>query len=140
MFRPLFRTSKKLFSTESGTSERIFTKESEKDGWKILEKFNVVNNWSKLSRTKKWLIGGYSTLAVSNFMFVTYNDGKQSLLKFREDRKGSKFINKTEWDVVYDGCNENLLDNFWSSIFFPFSTVSNMMPHLVMFFNPENKQ
>ena len=141
MFRPLFRSSKRLFSAESGTSERTFTKEVEKDGWKVLEKINVVNNWKKLSRTQKWLIGGYSGLAVSNFMFVTYNDGKRSLMQYRKDRNKANFpIKDTEWDAVYDGCNENLLDNFWSSTFFPFSTVSNVMPHLVMLFNPENKQ
>jgi len=129
-------------SSVSGTSEIIKTSETvSKDGTKIIERFNIVRNWGKMSRKSKWSILGYGLGFVTTMSFYTYNDGKKALLRKRlDDSKSNQFkdydtIVKEEWITVKDGCQQNTFDNFCSSLFFPITILSETFPSIVMWMN-----
>lgn len=137
---------RRFYSTSTeGTILQTMTKESTKEGWKILEKINITKTWSTMSGTQKTVLGTYLGVASTEFLFVTYNDGKSKLLQYRSSSraktpKTQSEIDSEEWFVVKKGCGENLGTNFLKSIFFPFTAVADFMPQVVLFANREVKK
>ncbi len=131
----------------SGTSHVIKTSETVKDGTRIIERFNIIKNWSKISRTSKYSIVCYCLGFVTTMSFYTYNDGKKALLrkrlddmiKYQNTTKYPETVNKEEWIAVKEGCKENSFGNFFSSLFFPVSIISETFPSIVMWMNKNNK-
>ena len=135
------------YVTESGNYVQTLEKEIvQKDGWKILEKVNVIQYWNKWSLKMKITFSSYLTLATGSFCFATYNDGKSELLAYRQETKiiktpkqhvYGKIDHKNEWDAVSYGCRKNTLSNFMDSVFLPFPFAKNAMPALILQLNPE---
>ena len=133
------------FSTarESGTIETHIIKEEKENGISVLKKINVVQTWNKMSPFQKKMLGGYAGVATLSFTFKTYNDGKNALL---EERQKKFFTNKSitattndeEWTKIKEGCYKNMGSNFFSSMFFPFTTVADVMPFVVLSLNKQN--
>lgn len=147
--RRIIQTSFRRFSTTSeGTAEKVITKETKtKDGTSIIEKINVVQKWSKMSKTQKILLACYGTCVSSSFFLATYHDGRDELVSMREKRKekpsmyGIDSVERAEedWRAVRHGCGKNMGSNFFDSVFFPFVWTTNVVPKVVLFFNPEKK-
>lgn len=128
--------------TEIGTSETIKTSETYKDGMKIIERLNIVRNWKTMTKTSKYAIIGYCMGFVATLSFYTYNDGKKALLNKRlEDAKNNRIINDSntiyeeEWIAVKEGCKKNRMHNFFSSLVFPASLISEIFPSIIMRIN-----
>ena len=140
IFRPRLKFGRR-FSTE-GTAEKIITKETKtKDGASIIERINIVQKWSKMTKTQKIALSGYGLCIASSFILATYHDGRDELIATREKRKtGSKTTKNTEeedWIAVRHGCGKNMGSNFFESVFFPFTWTANIVPKVVLFFNPD---
>ncbi|MCZ6910747.1 MAG: hypothetical protein O7C56_07520 [Rickettsia endosymbiont of Ixodes persulcatus] len=105
-----------------------------------------------MSTKQKIGLGAYGFCVTSSFLVATYNDGKDELLKSRtvhnkyindpETRYSYKYINDPEtryrldWEAVRKGCSDKPFVNFWESVIFPFTLISNVMPRLVIALNP----
>ncbi len=135
------------FSTASeGTAEKVITKETKtKDGASIIERINIISKWSKMSNTQKIGLGIYGACISTSFVLATYHDGRDELVATRERRNKSMSkvdaVSRAEqdWIAVRHGCGKNLGTNFFESVFFPFTWTANVIPKVVLFFNPEPK-
>ncbi len=97
-----------------------------------MQAFKVI---AELSDPKKISLAIYSACAVFGFLFATYNDGKQELVKRRVDRQKSP---KTgDWIGIKNACVGNMFWNFFESVIFPYTVASNIMPKIVLLLNPE---
>ena len=143
--RRIITTSFRRFSSE-GTAEKVITKETKaKDGTSIIEKINIIQKWSKMSNTQKILLATYGTCVSASFFLATYHDGRDELVAMREQRnKSTAVIDATvraeqDWKSVRNGCSKRMGSNFFDSVFFPFVWTVNVVPKVVLFFNPEKK-
>jgi hypothetical protein len=71
----------------------------------------------------------------------SYFDSKEYLLKYRTnkiDEYDKKSI-KSEWDAVKYGSRVNFWERFWSSLIWPYSVSSNIIPGIVLSLNRESK-
>jgi len=76
---------------------------------------------------------GYVLISLFFYIFYNYRDAKNALIKFREKSPNSDIqleINEMRYNIKY-------FDNFFSSIFFPFSVSRKIIPMIVIFFNPK---
>ena len=46
---------------------------------------------------------------------------------------------KTAWDAVKYGANYNIWDRLWGSIWWPITTIANVVPAIVLIMNPPNQ-
>ena len=130
--------------SESGKTVETLTKLQNKGTGGMLKSVtHVTKYWSRLSPLKRRCIWAYAGIAFASYSFRTYNDGKQSLLAFRNGNftTESNWREKisTDWDATYYGCKKNSVNNFFSSIFFPYTWVSDAAPAVVLQLNPPNK-
>ena len=95
-----------------------------------------------MGRTSKYAIIAYGIGFASTLSFYTYNDGKKALLYKRlrnakENRNITdiEVIRDEEWIAVKEGCKQNRTYNFFSSLFFPASIISELFPSIVMSMN-----
>ena len=141
--------SKRWYSSE-GTAEKLITKEIKSaDGTSIIEKINIIHRFTNMSKRTKILLGVYTGCVTGSFFLATYNDGKKELLSAREETKEStsstiqknktdpEWRRKQDWDAVTKGCSRHMGSNFWNSLFFPFTWVTDAMPSVVLLFNPD---
>ena len=102
----------------------------------------IVTTWNQWSKFKKITVVFYIGTVLGTFGTSCYIDGKRGLLKHREevvsyngiDTKNKQSIFKNEYDAVWN--NINGYKNFWESLFFPWTLISNAMPWLVIKLNP----
>ena len=129
------------FSTE-GNAEKIITKTTKtKDGTSIIERINIVEKWSKMSKKQKIALGCYGGFVAGSFLLATYTDGKAELLADRSSRsnntsKPDDWHTTQDWTAVKKGCSHNVGANFWSSIIFPAMWVKDTMPGIILVLNP----
>jgi hypothetical protein len=153
MLRPLVNTGKTVVknvrnfsSAEQGSSTITVQKAvPTKDGGSVLEKTRIVRSWNRMGRGKKIFIGCYLGVAGGRFMMETYDDGKKELIKHRDllnnpPKYSSGLLHQNEWEAVKYGCSNNMGDNFFESLVFPWTIASNLMPGVVLWFNPEVKK
>ncbi len=95
----------------------------------------VIKTISELSDPKKYGLVVYSAFAIFGFLFATYNDGKEELLKRRADRQ--KLAKNGDWIGIKNACVGNMFWNFFESVIFPYTVASNIMPKVVLLLNPE---
>lgn len=122
-------------------SEIITTKTStDKNGYNITEILNVRQHWSTWSTSTKILVSIYGISAISYYFFGIYNDGKSSLLAFRQaqfNKTLSQSNFKNEFEAVKHGCSLHAWSRFWSSLIIPYTCISEIMPSIILFFNPK---
>lgn len=150
MLRPLVNTGKTItrnFSSAEQGSSTITVQKAvpTKDGGSVLEKTRIVRNWNRMGRGKKIFIGCYLGVAGGRFMMETYDDGKKELIKHRDllnnpPKYSSGLRHLNEWEAVKYGCSNNMWDNFFESLVFPWTIASNLIPGVVLWFNPEVKK
>ena len=124
-------------ASEEGVSTVTKTSEKFNNGIKTVVRWDIIRRFSTMSKPKKLLFGGYLATVMVSFCTFTYNDGKESLIKHR--KKVPIISHEEEWLSVKNGCSENVWDNFWSSVFFPATCVTNVVPSLVMWLNGTKK-
>lgn len=90
------------------------------------------NSWAKRALIT------HNILALASFTFSTYNDGVTELYQFRY--KHSVYDYSYEWDAIKRGCNRRWTENLCSSIFFPFTIISNVMPLIIAFTETEKNK
>mgnify|MGYP003387137915 CR=1 FL=1 len=104
----------------------------------------VTKTWSRMSFRNRCLAALYATFTVGNMAFLTYRDSKQYLNSWYDYRRNSGDLGehelKTPFDAAKYGANMNFWENTWSSICFPGTMVSNLSPHLVVWFNPDKSE
>ena len=133
---------RKYATTSEGTTEKVITKEIKgKDGLTIIEKINIIQKWSKMSTIQKLLLGSYGSSIIASFSFSTYHDGRDALIKRREERvkntqKNIDNIAEDDWRAAKYGCTQNIGSNFIESVFFPIMWTARVIPKLVLFLNP----
>ena len=120
-----------------GSIQQTITKESTKNGMSIIEVINVRKHWSTLTPVTKYVVIGYVSAAGLLYLTRIYNDGKESLMKFRKDKTtgGSKFKDDDEMSVTMKGCRSNSWSHFFDSIIFPYSIAAEIMPRIVLWLN-----
>ena len=66
-----------------------------------------------------------------------YTDSKNFLNKFRNNQLNNteKETIKDEWTAVKYGANINFSERFFDSIIFPITTISNLIPSIVLLLN-----
>jgi hypothetical protein len=71
----------------------------------------------------------------------SYFDSKEYLLKYRSNKleESCKRHIKSEWDAVKYGSKINFWERFWSSLIWPYSVSSNIIPGIVLSLNRESK-
>lgn len=128
-----------IFGMSSGSSTASGTKSYINDqGFKIIERFNVVRHWNNMGRGTKCALAAYGAFALSYYMFASYNDGKEALLTYRQNPDASQYAD--EWIAVRSGCSEHAWDHFVSSIIFPWKALSSVAPSVVLWMNPRVDQ
>jgi len=95
---------------------------------------NMKQTWSRLSPWTRRFIWGYLAVGAVDMFYNTYNSGKSELLIHRQ--KLGKSLYQNDWDAVSYGCRKDSADRFFSSLFWPTSIYSNVMPHIVLGLNP----
>lgn len=55
-----------------------------------------------------------------------YNDGRSAVMKNWKSRHYP-----TDWEAAKHGCNANVWGHFIEGLFFPFHSVSNILPYIV---------
>ncbi len=119
----------------TGSTDTTIIENSVKNGAKVSTITQITKTWTELSRTKKIGCGIYALFATLGFMFATYNDGREELIKRRSRR--DVCLKEKDWQYVKDACTNNIFTNIFESIVFPFTFASNIMPKIVMWLNPE---
>ena len=122
-------------------------KEVTKDGYKMVTR--IIHNVKSMSPRAKLFSGIYLTFAFSHNVFTNYNAGKISLLKYRHKAHVKEITGSgrsynsidtnratSEFEAVKLGICEDSFSRFIDSIIFPFTAISEVMPHIVMFANP----
>lgn len=73
----------------------------------------------------------------------SYYDSKDFLLKFRQNRLGDLGLSEsetryitTDWDAVRIGAKWNAYGRLWNSIIWPISSISKIVPSVVLALNP----
>jgi hypothetical protein len=102
----------------------------------ITEKWNVVKRFQSMSPMRKVCVAVYGVFALGSFCTYTYNDGKKALVEFSSTNYSNA---DEEWICVKEACQENLFYNFWCSIVFPATFISNVFPSLVLWLNRKNE-
>lgn len=79
-------------------------------------------------------------------MFGTYFDSKIYLLKYREGNLHEIGVNskqiddiRNDWDAVKYGATNNALDRLWDSLVWPITSITNIVPAVVLALNPRPK-
>jgi hypothetical protein len=133
-----FRKMVRKYTTDV-TSETVITKTDVKDNYNILEKINIIQRWSTLSRRTKIAFGVYATIGLTNYAGCVYNDGKKALIAHRADVAERQDQNLSPekkmdaiWNAVYNGCRKHRWEHFWDSLFFPYHFLSNAIPYVVI--------
>lgn len=112
----------------SGTRQ-MSTKHTNLSGIERTVDFFRRNSWAKRALIT------HNILALASFAFSTYNDGVTELYWFRYNH--SVYDYSDEWDAIKRGCNKCWVENLCSSIFFPFTIISNVMPLIISFTETE---
>ncbi len=79
-------------------------------------------------------------------IFGTYVDSKIYLRKYREGRLRDLDLNginedkfKNDWEVVKFGASVNTLPRLWDSLVWPITSITNIVPAIVLLLNPPPK-
>ena len=104
-------------------------------------KLSKIMKWREWSRTTKYSVVFHSIGFLTNNIYNTYNNGKSSLLLYRED--GEIFNNElnygekveTEWNAIKYGCNKHRGIIFWDSLVWPYRVLSSIIPSIVFSLN-----
>ena len=83
-----------------------------------------------VTKTGFWIYIGFVTLS---FISSTWNDGKRGL---REHRKIKTSDPDDDFDATWKGCRKNMWDNFFDGVFFPWTTLTNILPFMILKMNP----
>lgn len=108
------------------------TRNHEENGFKILQKINIIETVSNMDPRTKWVLVLYCLSVSVSFIVASYSDGKTDLFNYRTS---SNYDSNREWSVVYEGCSKNNHENMISSLIFPYTVFSRIAPYLVLAFN-----
>jgi len=97
---------------------------------------NMKHTWSNLSPMTRRFVYGYLAVGAIDMFYQTYNSGTSELLSFRQKPNH----HKNEWEAVKYGCSKDSGERFFSSLFWPTSIYSNIMPHIILRLNPPPTQ
>lgn len=101
----------------------------------------ITTKFSKMSRTSRMVACGYLGFGIINYASLSYQDGKQGLLSHRLRMKTNPPKDApSEWEAIRDGCNSKRWENFVSSVVFPWTMISSVMPVLVRRLNPPDEE
>lgn len=133
--------------------EESFTQMSrnyEENGFNILQKINIIETVSNMDPTIKLIFIVYFLCIPVNFIIASYSDGKNALLKYRSSSEyvnnvvNNDAVNKDhiikynsnkEWSIVYEECSKNNYNNMISSLIFPYTVFSKIVPSLILALN-----
>jgi hypothetical protein len=79
-------------------------------------------------------------------IFGTYVDARNALKEYRQDaekfntNKGLSgyYMVKNDWDAVKFGAYSNSFERLWDSIVCPITSITNVIPAIVLYFNPKS--
>ncbi len=95
----------------------------------------ITRTWTSMSPLKKMCIGTYFGLVAGTFTLQTYFSGKTELTKNR--LLSDDHLNKmSDIEAIRKGCHENVMSDFWTSLFFPWKIASLAMPNVILLLNP----
>lgn len=82
----------------------------------------------------RMLIIGYILIAFGYFVMRTYNDGHAALCKYNDvgQRSISVATSEGRFKAVKEGCTHNAVSNFFNSVFFPWTIITDTMPHAII--------
>ena len=116
-------------STESSKIEKII--QTRNNGSYSIT--TIKTYWSNMNPLLKKVFIGYGCIAVSCYTVYNYADGSRTLKNYRITNP--KSTPAEEWSAVRNGINS--FDNFWSSLFFPWSITNKVMPAFILMTNPK---
>ncbi len=106
----------------------------------------IVVIFKELPKPVKLSSALYVTCILGYNIYGTYYDSKTCLDKFREGKLGELGIDnyqkkqiKTDWDAVKYGANYRCLERLWDSIVWPITSITNLVPSIVLMLNPPKK-
>jgi hypothetical protein len=82
-------------------------------------------------------LGSYILASALYTGSCSYSDAQNALHDYR-DKNTNKL--SSEWLAVKYGAYTNFGENFWKSIIWPWSLTSDIIPGLVLLFNPKPKE
>lgn len=93
----------------------------------------------------KWTSIAYVCTSLIYTCIGSYLDSKEYLMKFRNNElyhfdSFNRETIKSEWDAVKYGAQLKFWRRFFHSLIWPYSLVSNIIPGLVLYLNPIDKQ
>jgi hypothetical protein len=109
----MVRFLSKSVETETHGMRKEVTKKTTKDGY--VEK--IMTTFIKPSPKTKFGLGVYCIGFMATSMQSTYNAGKSALIQHRQ----KEHSNLTEFKVIQNACNHEMLDSVWSGIVWPFT-------------------
>lgn len=102
------------------------------------------NKFSFMSKPARYCSVGYLFSAVSYCSYLTYNDSLYYLKEFRKVgpdkfyesyKYSSNERTNNEFEICKDGAYRNFAGNFCSSVIWPFSMTSHIIPRIVLLAN-----
>lgn len=88
----------------------------------------------------------YISCLLNYNIFGTYVDSKIYLQKYREGKLHELGINgrqldeiRNDWDAVKYGAKANALNRLWDSLVWPITSITNIVPAIVLVLNPRPK-
>lgn len=123
--------------SHTNTEEIIKTREVvDKEGF--LTKTRIVQFYSKLSYRSKYAMWGYFGGVLIHNLFSSYNVGRKALINHRLENSA---VNNTtvekqqEFEAVKSAISKNSFKRFFSSLVFPYTIASEMVPNIVVALN-----
>jgi hypothetical protein len=115
----------------------------------ILNKKSLYQRWSSMGRNKR-MFTFYAGTVLCVYIFNTYKDGRQALMDHRTQRilntihnpleivKPHDMVQNEEFNAVVKGCEDYGGDRFVTSMIYPYTFVTSIIPHIVTLLNSHN--
>lgn len=104
---------------------------------KLTTNTKIAKYWPNMPLFKRRCIYTYFGVTCMSYTFLQYNDAKISLNLYRS---GQLKAIQTEWDAAYYGSKQNMGENLFSSLIFPWTWVSDEVPSIVLKMNPKKPE
>ena len=119
--------------TEGINETTVVSKKMLDDGSYYESVTKLTSYISEMNPIVKRCLIGYGVIVLACYTVYNYTDGKNALISYRS--KNSAAQPMEEWKAIRDGIHS--YDNFWSSIFFPWSISEKIMPSIILRLNPK---
>jgi hypothetical protein len=102
---------------------------------------NIIVRFEKLPRPMKLSGMVYVTCLLGYNLVGTYVDSKTYLNKYRTNTLSEKEKKEItdDWSAVKYGANIYWIERLWDSIVWPVKSITNVVPAIVLSFNPPKK-